>query len=259
MEYLIVGALALIQGLTEFLPVSSSGHLVIAQHLFGWKDSNVLLDVVLHLGTAASIVVVFRKDIRELVTGLFSPDRALRAGSSRIVALLAIGTVPAALAGVLFRGFFEQLFANPRAVSYLFFVSAAFLAATALRKKSEGDPVSAPKAVLIGLAQALAILPGVSRSGTTVSTALLLGIEAREAVRFGFLLGLPVILGAAFLELKDISGSSIDPGLLIAGFLISFAVGTAALRLLLHVVEHGRIWAFAPYLVLLGLACLILV
>ena len=257
MEYLAVSALALIQGLTEFLPVSSSGHLVIAQHLLGWNKANILLDAVLHLGTALAILVVFRKDIWELVTGLFSGNRIRRSGSIRYAVLLAIGTVPAALAGILFRDFFEKAFSDPRSVAKLFFVSAAFLAASAIRKTSAGKPITAAKAGLIGLGQALAILPGVSRSGTTISTALLVGTDRREAGRFAFLLGLPGILGAAFLEIKDTPASSIAPGLLAVGFVISFTVGTFTLRLLMRFVERGKICYFAYYLVALGLVCLL--
>jgi undecaprenyl-diphosphatase len=255
MEYLAVAALAIVQGLTEFLPVSSSGHLVIAQRLLGWNNANVVLDAVLHLGTALAIVVVYRKDLRDLAAGLFSPDRVRRTGSLRTVALLAIGTIPAVIAGILLRGFFEKMFSNPQAVSKLFFVSAAFLLAAGLKKKPRAGAVNAPKAAVIGLAQALAILPGVSRSGTTISTGLLLGVDRREAARFSFFLALPVILGAAFLELKDGAAASIAPGLLFAGFAISFAVGVAALKILMRFIERGRIGYFAIYLIALGLIC----
>jgi undecaprenyl-diphosphatase len=259
MDWLYVSVLALIQGITEFLPVSSSGHLVIAQHLLGWTTDNVLFDATLHLGTALAILVVYWKDIRDLVSGIFSGAGERRAKAFRYAALIVIGTVPAGLVGVLFKDFFEEMFANPRAVGMLFFVTAAFLLASGFRKPAAARPLDAPKALAVGLAQALAILPGVSRSGSTISTSLLLGVDRREAGRFSFLLGLPIIVGAALLQLKDVSSAAIAPGLLIAGFLLSFAVGVAALKILLRFIERGRIMYFGFYLIALGIACLIFI
>ncbi len=256
MDLLTVALLALIQGITEFLPVSSSGHLVIAQHFLSWNRDNVLLDATLHLGTAAAIIWVFRNDILSLVAGLFSRDAAKKRASLRMTALLVLATVPAAVAGVALKDFFERMFLNPRAAGALFLVTAAFLFASTLRKKPSG-PLDAPKAAAIGLAQALAILPGVSRSGTTISTALLVGTERKEAGRFAFLLGLPVILGAALLELKGLPAASLSPELLLAAFAISLAVGIVALKLLLGFVDRGKLHYFGYYLVALGLFCLV--
>ena len=256
MDYLIISVLALIQGITEFLPVSSSGHLVIAQRLLGWNLDNVLLDIALHLGTAAAICVIYRKDIRALVGDALSKDGARRKPSLKTIGLIILAAIPAGLAGVVFKGFFEKMFLNARAAGALFFVTAAFLFASGLRKKSP-VALNRPKALVIGLAQALAILPGVSRSGTTISTALLVGMDRKEAGRFSFLLGLPIIVGAALLELKDVSGASISPGLLAVAFGLSTAVGIMALKLLLRIIEHGRLHYFGYYLVALGLACVL--
>lgn len=256
MDFLTIALLALIQGITEFLPVSSSGHLVIAQHLLSWNRDNVLLDATLHLGTAAAIGWVFRNDILTLVAELFSRDAAKKRRSFRYAAFLVLGSIPAAVAGLAFKDFFERMFLNPRATGALFFVTAAFLFASALRKKPSA-PLDAPKAAVIGFAQALAILPGVSRSGTTISTALLVGTERKEAGRFSFLLGLPVILGAALLELRGVSAASLSPGLFLAAFAISLAVGVVALKLLLGFVDRGKLHYFGYYLVALGIACLV--
>jgi undecaprenyl-diphosphatase len=256
MDLLTIALLALIQGITEFLPVSSSGHLVIAQHFLSWNRDNVLLDATLHLGTAAAIVWVFRNDIRTLVAGLFSRDAAKKRDSFRTSAFLALGTIPAAAAGLAFKGFFERMFLDPRTTGALFFVTAAFLFASALRKRLSA-PLNARKAAAIGFAQALAILPGVSRSGTTISTALLLGTERKEAGRFSFLLGLPVIFGAALLELRGVSATSLPPGLFLAAFAISLAVGVIALKLLLGFIDRGKLHYFGYYLVALGVACLV--
>jgi undecaprenyl-diphosphatase len=257
MDLLTVALLALVQGITEFLPVSSSGHLVIAQHFLSWNRDNVLLDVTLHLGTAAAIIWVFRNDIRALVQGFFSKDPAKRRSSSRMAVFLVLGSVPAAVAGLVFKDFFERMFLDARSTGVLFFVTAAFLFASALRKRASA-PLDAPKAVAIGFAQALAILPGVSRSGTTISTALLVGTDRKEAGRFSFLLGLPAILGAAILEMRGVSATSLPAGLLSAAFAISLVVGVAALKLLLRFVDRGQLHYFGYYLVALGIACLLL-
>jgi len=254
MDYLIISVLALIQGITEFLPVSSSGHLVLAQQWLGWDIDNVLLDAVLHLGTAAAICVIYRKDIRTLVGDAFSKEGARRKPSLKYIGLIVLAAIPAGLAGIIFKGFFEKMFLNARVAGALFFVTAAFLFVSGIRKK---PPVALnpPKAFMIGLAQALAIMPGISRSGTTISTALLLGVGRKEAGRFSFLLGLPIIIGAALLELKDVSGASISPMLLVVAFGLSAAVGIIALKLLLRIIEQGRLHYFGYYLVVLGLAC----
>ncbi len=256
MDYLIIAFLALIQGITEFLPVSSSGHLVVAQRWLGWTIDNVLLDAVLHLGTAAAILIIYRKDIRALFEGALSKDRARRKPSLKYIGFILVAAVPAGIAGIAFQRFFERMFLNAKAAGALFFLTAAFLFASGLRKKPP-SALDLPKAFTIGLAQALAILPGVSRSGTTISTALLLGTDRREAGRFSFLLGLPVIIGAALLELKDVSSASISPGLLVLGFGLSAASGVIALKILLRFVEHGRFHYFGYYMVALGLACIL--
>jgi len=256
MDYLIISILALIQGITEFMPVSSSGHLVLAQRWLHWNIDNVLLDAVLHLGTAAAICVIYRKDIRALVWDALSKDGARRKPSLKTIGLIFLAAIPAGLAGVVFKGFFEKMFLNARAAGALFFVTAAFLFASGLRKKP-AVALNRPKALVIGLVQALAILPGISRSGTTISTALLLGMDRKEAGRFSFLLGLPIIVGAALLELKDVSGASISPGLLAVAFGLSTAVGIIALKLLLRIIEQGRLHYFGYYLVALGLACVL--
>ena len=254
--FLTVGLLALIQGLTEFLPVSSSGHLVIAQHFLAWNRANVVLDATLHLGTAAAILVVFRRDVWDIVGGLFAGAPARRRSSLRMAAFIVLGSIPAGIAGIVFKDSVERMFLNPRTTGLLFFVTAAILFATALRKKTTA-PLDAPKVAAIGFAQALAILPGISRSGATISTALLFGTERKEAGRFAFLLGLPAILGAAVLELRGASSASLPAGLLTEAFAISFIIGVAALRLLLGFIDRGRLHWFGFYLVALGIACLL--
>ena len=256
MEVFVIALLALLQGFTEFLPISSSGHLVVAQHLFRWTQGNVALDAALHLGTAISIIAVFRKDILGLIAGLASKAPAKRKASRTYAGWLIAASIPAGLAGVLFKDFFERRFLDVRTAGIMFFVSAAFLLASGLRK-GPSAPLNLPKAVIVGLAQALAILPGISRSGSTISTALLLGTERKEAGRFSFLLGLPAILGASFLELRDLSEIALPPGYLALGIALSAVTGFFALNLLLKFVERGRLHIFGYYLIVLGLLCLI--
>lgn len=248
--------LALLQGITEFIPVSSSGHLVLAQHLLRWNQQNAALDAVLHLGTAVSILAVFWKDLIRLAKGLVSRVPDEKTESRRYLGFLIIGTVPAAAAGILLKDFFERMFLDARMAGLMFFVTAAFLFASGLKKKNT-ERLNAPKSAIIGLAQALAILPGISRSGSTISTALLLGTDRKEAGRFSFFLGLPVICGAALLEFRHLHETGIAPELLLLGFVVSAIVGYAALKLLLTFVDRGRIHIFGYYLVALGLLCLI--
>jgi undecaprenyl-diphosphatase len=200
--------------------------------------------------------VIFWKDILSLIKGLVSSDPLLKKSAARYIGFIAIGTIPAALAGLLLKDFFEKMFLNPRAAGFFFFITAIFLFAS-LRRAKTPSQLNVATVLIIGLAQALAILPGVSRSGTTIATALILGIERKDAGRFSFLLGLPAILGAALLELKGISATALPPGLLLAAFGISILVGLAALKLLLNFVSRGRLFYFGFYLVAAGLVCLV--
>lgn len=251
--------LAVVQGLTEFLPVSSSGHLVVANALLERLGMPPTLDLVevsiaLHLGTLASVLVYYRKEI----TRLLGADRG-------VLPLLIVGTIPAAIAGVgikkgLSDAAADTILENVLLAGLMFPVTAAILVAVT-RLRGDGEKsyqsLSWRSALAIGAAQAFAILPGVSRSGTTIAAGMAAGLDRQSASTFAFLLAIPAILGAGVLEGLDIlkTGSTGTPlDRLAIGFVVSFVVGWAALALLISFVRRGRLADFAWYLVPLGVA-----
>lgn len=252
--------LGLVQGLTEFLPVSSSGHLALAESFLGVRGGGVAFAVLLHAGTLLAIVLVFPGGVRALVTGGLAWLRFPRSPSADALfaARVALATVPGAIVGLLLESRIEEAFSSPRAVGFLLLVTAGILLATLRAGKGERE-VGWRDALLVGCAQAFAILPGVSRSGATISTALLLGVARPRAAEFSFLASLPLILGSVLLELPDLRESSAHGGgaSLLIGFLTSFLVGWVALRWLLRLVRSGRLHWFAPYCVAVGLAALL--
>jgi len=255
-DYLVASLLGAVQGITEFLPISSSGHLVILQSLMGITEGELLLDTILHVGTALAIIFVFRADLLRLCTDAFSSNAQQRSQSFTYIFYLIVGTIPAGLAGVFLNDYFEQLFSAPRAAASMLLVTAALLFFSAMRR-DDGGPMTLMKACIIGLAQAVAIVPGISRSGSTIAIALLIGVSRGEAGRFSFLLALPVIFGAALLQVRDIESLNINPGALAAGFIVSIAVGIAALKLLLKFVQRGRLFFFGFYCVVAGIVGII--
>lgn len=242
-------ALGVLQGLTEFLPVSSSGHLVLLQlwlgDAFAFAQSAVAFDLTLHVGTLLPVLWFYRRDVFELAG---APRKNLR-----YIGLLVVATIPTALIGLLFKDMFESLFHTPRTVSVALFVTGALLASTRWTDRSpESDRrgIGFASALIIGVAQGLAITPGISRSGATIATALLLGAGRAEAARFSFLLSVPAIVGASVLVAKD--GVAFSPSLwgpLAIGFLAAAVVGYAALRWLVRLVRAGRLYRFAFYVV----------
>lgn len=197
MDWLESIVLGIVQGLTEFLPVSSSGHLVVTPALFGWDDPSLTFDLILHLGTLVAVVLAFRRDLAQLAAGLLGRGEDPVA-ARRTVGLLLIGTVPAGIVGVAFGGFFEERFADPVAAAASLYVTAAILlGAEWIIRRGEGTtPVDARRAGVIGIAQAFAIFPGVSRSGSTIAAGLVQGVSREAATRFSFLLSIPAIVGA---------------------------------------------------------------
>jgi undecaprenyl-diphosphatase len=252
--------LGIVQGLTEFLPVSSSGHLALAEAFLGVEGGGVAFAVLLHAGTLLAIVLVFPGGVRSLVVGGLSWLRLPRrpSGDALFAAKIALATVPGAVVGLLLESRIEDAFSNPRAVGLLLFVTAGLLLTTRRAPGGEGE-VGWRDALVIGCAQALAILPGISRSGATISTALLLGIARPRAAEFSFLASLPLILGSVVLELPDLRESSAAGGgaALVIGFAVSFGVGWTALRWLLRLVRTGRLHWFAPYCLAVGLAAVV--
>lgn len=263
--------LGIIQGLTEFLPVSSSGHLVLFQHIFGLKEPEVLFDICLHVGTLMAVVVVFFKEILHIVTTLVKiPSMAKSSGGIlplfnintdvRIAVLIVIGSIPTAIMGFLFKEIAEHLFGSTLIVGMMLIVTGTFLWLTR-NIVSEGRPLkqmTIKDAAIIGLVQGLAIIPGISRSGSTISAALFLGINREVAGRYSFLLSIPAILGALVFGLDDPEiGTSISMGMIAAGTFASAVVGWIALKILLGMVKKGQLYRFSPYCWIVGLITLV--
>ena len=209
--------LGIIQGLTEFLPISSSGHLVIVESLMGNGGQDATFEIFLHFGTFLSICIVFRRELAAIARSILrcismtgSPDRLRSAfhsdSSMRLAAALLIGTIPAGIIGVVWAGSLEAFFSEPRSALWFLLVTGFILLSTRWAREKD-KPVTLVNSILLGLAQVLAVLPGISRSGITISAALHLGISRIEAARFSFLLALPAILGATVLKgLSFLSG-----------------------------------------------------
>ncbi|NOR67654.1 MAG: undecaprenyl-diphosphate phosphatase [Woeseiaceae bacterium] len=205
MSWLQTIVLAIVQGLTEFLPISSSGHLVLVPAIFGWTDQGLIFDVAVHLGSLAAVCVYFRKDLAGLVAG----GVRLLAGSgespeSRMALYIVIGTIPAAITGLLFAGWIEANLRNPVVIVFTLSGYGVLMAlADRLGRQQRIFATARLKdAIIIGIAQALALVPGTSRSGVTISAAMILGFQRQDAARFSFLLSAPVIMLAAAFELS---------------------------------------------------------
>jgi undecaprenyl-diphosphatase len=266
-QSVLLGAL---QGVTEFLPVSSSGHLALAKHLWGLGNVPILYDVLLHVSTLAVVVVVFRRNIGAMLGAL---GRWIVAGGKvgigrdddkehlRLLLYILLGSLPTAAVGFGLSRVEGRMVGEPRVVAALFLVTAAILVSTRWVRGSKGYRQLGVLAVLgIGLAQGIGVLPGISRAGITISAALLAGLEREKAGEFSFLLSIPAILGALLLQLRDaeVLLAQIGTLSLAAGVIVSFLVGLAALLLLLRLVRRGRLPWFAAYLVPLGIIGLVL-
>jgi len=261
-EAIILGA---VQGLTEFLPISSSGHLVLFQNLLGLESSSIAFEVFVHLGTLLSIVAIYYNDLGKIIGSFFSGLASGRVRARyaddhyfRLGIFLIIGTIPAVFAGLFCKDFIESIFHNIHLVGITLIITGIILALTHLKKIGRRS-LGPANSLVIGLAQMLAILPGISRSGTTISTGLFLGIPRDEAARFSFLLAVPAILGAAILESADLfsGGLQFSWHLLAIGLIVSFIVGFLAIRFLLKVLRSGKFALFAPYCFIAGLIILL--
>jgi len=264
--------LGIVQGLTEFLPVSSSGHLVLFQNLFGLKEPELLFDICLHIGTLSAVIIVFYRDILEIITALVRmPTQVKPAGgllrlcqvdpSIRMALLIVIGSVPTAIIGLLFKKITDQLFGSTTIVGCMLIVTGILLWLTR-RIRTSGRPIgqtTLKDALIIGIVQGLAILPGISRSGSTISTALFLGVDRKLAGRYSFLLSIPAIVGALVLGLDAPElATTIPLATIITGSVASALVGWLALVILLRVVDRGQLHRFAPYCWLVGIVTLVL-
>jgi undecaprenyl-diphosphatase len=245
MTFLDSVVLGLIQGITEFLPVSSSGHLVMGQVLLDAEVSGVAFEVAVHLATLVSVLLVFRKRVWALLVGAVTMD----GDSWRYLGLLALSTLPAVAVGLGAEDLLHALFESPVVAGLSLLVTGTLLWTTraALRRNPQGKP-GLVSALVIGLAQAFAIVPGISRSGTTVVAALWLGIDAEEAATFSFLMAVPVILGAAVLELPGFSeGGEIQAGALLAGCVVAALAGVLAIATFVRMLRNRSFHRFSFY------------
>jgi undecaprenyl-diphosphatase len=256
--------LGILQGATEFLPVSSSGHLVLVPWLLGWESPGLAFGVVVHWGTALAIVVYFWRDWFALIQAALRSlyQRSLADPDARLFWLIVLGTIPAVPIGWKLEDFFEMLFARPVAAASFLLVTAVFLAASEHlgRRERDLDALTWLDALIIGLAQALAIFPGISRSGATIAAGLARGLRRESAARFSFLLATPIILGAGLLELVDLAQVgelTAQVPALIVGFLSAGVVGFGCIHFLLRYLRRRRLYPFAVYCAVAGVACLL--
>lgn len=246
--------LGLVQGLTEFLPVSSSGHLVVVEALTGVKMSGVFVEVSLHVATLGSVLLVYGRRLAQIAAGVLRG----RPEDLRYAGLLVLATIPAAVVGALFHRTIEERFHTLPEVAAGFIVTGFILWSTRRRNGTAARP-TAGGATGIGFAQAFAVLPGVSRSGSTVAAALWAGLEPAAAAEFSFLLSVPVIAGAALLEGRHMMVDVVAVGAvpLAVSWLVALASGVFAIRFLVALLKKGRFFNFAPYCWSIGVLTLI--
>lgn len=251
--------LGIIQGLTEFLPVSSSGHLELGKAILGDNSipsESLMFTVVLHAATALSTIVVFRKDIWEILSGLlkFNWNEETKFSLKIILSM-----IPAVIIGLFFEEELEQLFGgNILFVGFMLLITALLLW-LADKAKDTAKPVSYKNAFVIGVSQAIAMLPGISRSGATISTSVLLGNDKSKAARFSFLMVVPLILGKIAKDILsgDLAESTTEPSILIIGFIAAFIAGMAACTWMIQIVKKSKLSYFAIYCFIVGIAAII--
>lgn len=246
----------LIQGLTEFLPVSSTAHLTLLPWLLGWSDPGVAFDVAVHLGTAAAVILYFIRDwIRMIHAGFTKP----RSGDGRLFWFVVLATIPGALFGLLLDKYMEN-FRNPPLIAAMLILMgvALYLADRHGRSKTELKEIGAKKSLWVGIAQVLATVPGVSRSGITIATGRLLGVTREGIARFSFLMSAPIILGDGLYHLTKISGEQVGTLPLAVAVLTSAVVGALVIKFLLDYLKRHGFGVFAVYRFLFGAAVLLL-
>ena len=243
--------LGIVQGLTEFLPISSSGHLVLTQHLLEIEANGNEFEVLVHLGTLASILVVFSNDLKLLFSDLKTKS------NQSYIFLLFLASLPAAIVGIWFKDYFNSLFDDYLIVSKaLLFTGFILISSYFFKPRNKKHNISS--SILIGFFQALAIVPGISRSGMTISFALLMGINAKDAAKFSFLMAIPVISGAGFLTFIDsYNNFSIEVSTGFAALISSFLIGVLALKWLLNWLGKGEFHYFGFYCILFGFLMII--
>ena len=247
MQIVDVIILGVLQGLTEFLPVSSSGHLVLGKYLLNVKSPGNSLEILFHLGTLGSVIFVFYPDIINILITI------KKKSTQKLLMYIFIATIPAAIAGFTLRNKIEILFESVSAVGFALLFTGLVLILSSVFKKKNSEH-SLLSSVVIGLGQALAIIPGISRSGMTITLSLFFGFSAKESAKFSFLLSIPVIAGAGILGIRDIQSNEIfSADIIITALLSSFFIGIVALKILIKLLELGKFYIFGIYCICLGL------
>ena len=252
MELIEIVYLGIIQGLTEFLPVSSSGHLVLGQYLLGIKSPGNSLEILFHLGTLGSVVFVFFNDIKDISLTIDKKP------TKKLLAFISVATFPAMIIGLLFRHDINRLFENINSVGYAFCITGLILVFSSL-SKNKNVKYTFYSSIFIGLAQAVAIIPGISRSGFTITAALLLGISPKKSAKFSFLISMPIIFGAGLLGAVDIQHENLFTfSAILSALLSSFLVGVVALKILLKLLIQGKFYFFGIYCICIGIISILL-
>ena len=259
MSFLESVILGIVQGLTEFLPISSSGHLVLIQRLLGLGDVDLLFDIFLHLGTLGAVIFFFRKDLFNIILNINKIFNIRTNPEARILFLIIIASIPTAFIGFFFKGYFEKIFDNIGLVACFLFVTGLLLftserfIGTIKGKDILGMKIS--DSLIIGFMQGLAIAPGISRSGATISAGIFRGIDRELTARFSFLLSIPAVLGAFLFKIKDYKQMlvTVDIIPLVSGTVLAFVSGYFALKILFKVLRTHRLDIFAYYCWMVGL------
>ena len=266
LQAIIIG---LVQGLTEFLPVSSSAHLIFIQQALGLSNVPLAFDVLLHVGTLVAVFVYFFSDIIQMIQGFFYSLLDLRDGNfipeirrdpyKKLAWLTIIATIPVGVVGILFNDIIEEMFAGLTIPAFLLLITGCLLYVSQRMNSGKIDVqnITIKEALLMGCGQAIAVLPGLSRSGTTIAAGLFAGLDKEFAAKFSFILSIPAILGAAVVQLKDLSGGSIEIGACIAGFIVAVISGYFAISFLLKIVREKSLDIFAYYCWIVGVIVLV--
>jgi len=239
--------LSIIQGITEWFPVSSSGHLALAQSLFG--VSNLSYAVFLHFAGIFAVLFVFKRDVLKLMS--FNKE------SLKYIGLLVLALIPAGIVGFLMADWIESLFSNMQFLGVFFIVSGIVVYSTKFSKELK-SAVGKKDAWYIGLMQALTILPGISRSGMTISVGLFRGVSKRAAIRFSFLMSIPLIMGASLLKVNDLVVSEIDLQILVVSFIVTFLVSIFTIKKLVQIIQGDKFYLFGIYNIILGIVVLVI-
>lgn len=243
--------LGIIQGLTEFLPVSSSGHLALFEHFLHVNPGDLSFEVTVHAGTLLAVLVYFRRELMDMIKSVLQYRDTTKAEHRQLILFIVLGTIPAAVIGLLFKDMIEEVFASPRIAALLLMVTGLWLLAIRL-VKTQDQPLGWSSAWWIGLAQSIAILPGISRSGSTIATGMILGVKPAIAAEFSFLLSIPAVLGAVVLDLPHAVAAGRFGLTHVVGGIVAGIVGYWSLRIVFATLGRGRFGWFGAYCLVAG-------